>query len=124
MTTNDFDEELDTSEIELPFQEEYDDFVKRLSYILNDSARDIDEDIEQLLRKSLDIFEKYRKGLQDLEYYKMKFNPVRPKDMVKSQIKKCKIGHCQCGELLIESRGICCRKCRQFIDWSGNCEEA
>lgn len=57
------------------------------------------------------------RDLEEIEIYRRKFTKVRPEEIEMSKIKKCHIGKCKCGQLLIESKDRCCPRCNQFIDW-------
>lgn len=102
----------------LSFQDEYDKYISDVQVLLSNENMHLGEEIEGVIRSSLRLLEFCRKDLQDLETYRTKFTPVSPMELEMSDLKKCHIGRCKCGQLLIESRHICCPKCLQFIDWS------
>lgn len=98
------------------FQDEYDQYITDANHILA-YTENLDEYIEHTLRLGIHILEKYRHCIQELDFYKFKFTPILPKDLEMSNIKKCFIGKCYCGQLLIEDKDRCCPKCNQFIFW-------
>lgn len=110
--------EICMNHIDIPFQEVYDDFIDDLNSYFEDDTIDLTSKEVELLRRSLKILEKYRQDMQELEFYRMKFNPVRPLDMEISNLKKGYIGRCRCGQLLVQGKDICCPKCHQFVDWT------
>lgn len=109
--------EICTDHTNIYFQDEYDEYVAEVSEIINNSEIILEERVSDALKRSITLMDKFRFGLQDLEFYRKKFTPMIPLDVETSNLKKCKIGRCSCGQLLVESKHQCCPKCMQFIDW-------
>lgn len=111
------DHEMCVDHVGLSFQDEYDRFVAGVHDALT-SGVVLDEATIATLRLGLHVVEHYKHDVQELELYQEKFTPKKPLDLEMSNLKKCHIGRCRCGQLLVESRDRCCPKCNQFIDWT------
>jgi hypothetical protein len=116
MTTN--NDACNVDDKPMSFQDEYDKYVKDVYELLNDENRTLDTDVEDVLKDSLRVMDKYRHDMQELELYQKKFTPESPLNVEMSELKKCLIGQCRCGQLLLQKRDICCPKCHQFVDWN------
>lgn len=112
--------EIDMDRVPVPsdFQDQYDQYIRNVSVILNNPDIEVDEFTESTLRLGISILEYYRHSIQELEFYQHKYTKIPPLDMEMSEIKKCHIGKCRCGQLLIEYKDKCCPRCSQFIDWT------
>lgn len=118
------------SEVQQPlnsFQDLADKYIKDASAILNpDGDLALHEDIASTLRLGLDVIHQCIYAMNELNFYKMKYTKVPPLDLELSKIKKCHIGKCRCGQLLLQERDSCCPKCNQFIAWppipKGSCK--
>lgn len=98
-------------------QDQMDDFISCASVILNNAVNPPEEFTASTLRMALAIMHRCKLSLRELDYYRQKFTPVKPDDLEMSAIKKCYIGKCKCGQLLIQSKDRCCPRCNQFVDW-------
>lgn len=98
-------------------QDKLDEYIRNTHVIINNPDKLVDETTEQTLRLGLSIMDYYRQNLKELDFYRMKFTKVPPIKVELSQIKKCYIGECKCGQLLLESRDKCCPRCSQFVLW-------
>lgn len=99
------------------FQDQADEYIRLVSLLINNTENPLDSEVDTVLRMGASIVQYSNCRMKDLEYYKSKFTPVVPEDLEVSSLKKCHIGKCQCGQLLIEDRHICCPRCKQMIAW-------
>lgn len=98
------------------FYDDMDLYNSNVYKILN-SSESIDEFTRETLMLGLKIINRCKHELSDLDFYRKKFTAIVPLDLELSPIRKCYIGRCSCGQLLIQDKGNCCAKCLQMISW-------